>query len=202
MSTVKTNQTINKSQAGFTLIEMIVGIVAFSFALVILTSVFSPQVTKGIDPIWQTRAVALSKSLFAEISARRFDELSSGNGSNERCNELVACTTSGSLGPDAGESRTNFDDIDDYNGLVLNESDIVGLLGGSLEFNGQDVFSGFRASIQVFYDQNQDGINDDDVDQNGTLDSGTMTANRKMIQVVVTTPGNENIEFASFRDNY
>lgn len=188
--------------SGFTLIEMIVGIVAFAVALTILTSVFSPQVKKGLDPIWQTRAVALSKSLFAEISALGFDEFSAGNGQNERCNESVSCTTSSALGPDAGESRGSYDDIDDYHGLVLDDSAIVGLLGGSIEFNGHDVFSGFQASIQVFYDQNQDGINDDDLNQDGTLDSGTLIANRKMVQVVVVTPDNEAIEFASYRDNY
>lgn len=189
-------------QGGFTLVEIIVGMVALAIALSILTSVFSPQVTRGLDPIWQTRAVSLSKSLFAEINARKFDENSSSHGLGTRCNTTVTCTVSGSLGPDAGESRASFDDVDDYHGLVLNESDIVGLLGGTMDFNGQDVFSGFQAQIQVFYDQNNDGINDDDVNQDGSLDSGTVSANRKVIRLTVITPGNERIEFASFRDNY
>ena len=100
------------------------------------------------------------------------------------------------------QNRDEFDDVDDYNGLTLSGSDIVGFLGGSITFQGLDVYSGYQADISVFYDVNQDGINDDDLDQNGSLDTGTYSANRKHINVTITTPDGEPIVFAAYRDNY
>ena len=56
--------------------------------------------------------------------------------------------------------------------------------------------------ISVVYDDNQDGINDDDLDQDNTLDTGTLIGSRKLIQITVQTPAGENIVFSMFRTNY
>ncbi|MGQ8366064.1 type IV pilus modification PilV family protein [Glaciecola sp. 1036] len=186
---------------GFTLVEMIVGMVIFAVSMVVLVSVFMPQAKRGIDPIWQTRAVMLGQSLLNEINAKAFDHNSDFLGSNQRCNEGTSCTTSGALGAD-GEARSDFNDIDDYNNLTLNASDIVGILGESIEFQGRDVYTGFQAQVQVFYDANQDGVNDDDINGDGVLDSGALVANRKLIRVTIITPDDERILFSSYRDNY
>jgi hypothetical protein len=54
----------------------------------------------------------------------------------------------------------------------------------------------------VVYDNNADGINDDDLNQDGTLDSASLIGDRKLITIIVRTPANEDIVFAMFRDNY
>jgi len=46
---------------GFTLVELIVGIVLFSVSLVTVVSVIMPQTRKAIDPIWQVRGVTLAQ---------------------------------------------------------------------------------------------------------------------------------------------
>jgi MSHA pilin protein MshD len=187
---------------GFTLVELVVGILVFAIAMVALANVFIPQVTKGIDPIWQVRAVTLAQSLSSEIRAKAFDENTQFANVGGPCGDSQACTQSGSLGPDAGETRPFFDDVDDFHGLVLQGSDIASSLGLSAGFAGVDVYAGFSASVSVFYDDNEDGINDDDLDQDNTLDSGVLVGSRKLVQITVQTPGGENIVFAMFRNNY
>jgi MSHA pilin protein MshD len=191
-----------KANQGFTLVELIIGIVLFSVALVTVVSVIMPQTRKAIDPIWQVRSVTLAQSILTEISSKAFDEASITSSGRKACNDSVACSASGSLGADVGESRNTFDDIDDYNGLRLIGGDITNSSDASLTALTTDLFLGFEAQITVFYDDNQDGINDDDIDQDGTLDSGNVVGNRKLIKVSVFTPDGEEIPFASYRSNF
>jgi MSHA pilin protein MshD len=190
------------AERGFTLIELVVGILVFAIAMVALVNVFAPQIRKGIDPIWQVRAVTLAQSLSSEIRAKSFDENTQFANVGGPCGSSQACTQSGSLGPDVGETRPFFDDVDDFHGLVLQGSDIANSLGLTTDFSGVDVYSGFSVSISVFYDDNEDGINDDDLDNNGTLDSGVLIGTRKLVQITVQTPSGENMVFAMFRNNY
>jgi MSHA pilin protein MshD len=189
----------SKPQSGFTLIELIVGIVVFSVALVMLTSVIIPQTRKGIDPIWQVRALTLGQSLLSEISSKAFDENSITNNGRQAC---ASCSSSSNLGADAGETRANFDDIDDYNGLILSGVDISNTNQATLSTDTADLFLGFEAQIRVFYDANYDGINDDDTDQDNTLDTGTLTANQKLLEVTIITPDGERIPFSTYRNNF
>jgi MSHA pilin protein MshD len=189
-------------QSGFTLIELVIGIVVFSIALVMMTSVIMGQMRKGIDPIWQVRTVTLGQSLLSEISSKAFDENSIGNGGRQACNNDVSCSASNSLGPDAGESRNNFDDIDDFNGLSLSGTDIANSSQGTISTDTAKLFQGFEAQITVFYDTNYDGINDDDLDQDDVLDTGSLVANQKRIEVVVITPEGERIPFSTYRNNF
>ena len=48
---------------GFTLIEMVIGIVVFSIALTLFTSLIVPQVIRSVDPIFQVRASELGQVL-------------------------------------------------------------------------------------------------------------------------------------------
>lgn len=76
------NVVCNNSQNkhGFTLIEMVIGIVAFSAVLTIIIGVLAPQATRSVDPIFNVRASELAQSLFNEISAKTFDESSNQTG--------------------------------------------------------------------------------------------------------------------------
>ena len=53
--------------SGFTLIELVIGIVVFSIALVLFTSLMVPQAIRSVDPIFQVRASELGQSLMNEI---------------------------------------------------------------------------------------------------------------------------------------
>lgn len=187
-------------QQGFTLIEMVVGITVFAIALTLLTSLLLPQAGKSVDPIMQVRATELAQSLLNEISAKRFDENMTGS---IRCNDDLnsdgdlddsgesAC--SAILGPEQGEARnsslSNFDDVDDFNGLVqgfgTTDPIIRNSLGEPIQLGSQNLYQGFVVSVNVFYD--------------GTAGN---TQNRKRIEVLVTMPNSEQLRFAMFRSNY
>jgi MSHA pilin protein MshD len=190
------NSNLRQMQKGFTLIELIVGIVIFAIAMVLVISFLQPQVKQGIDPIWQVRAASLGQSLSNEIVAKPFDQNSNRVGGIERCNELVSCTVSGSLGPDSGETRELFNDVDDYHALNVSGTDILNSLGLTSDVAGVNIYEGFTAQVTVFYDQNLDGINDD------IAGSGTLIANKKLITVTIITPGGQAITMTSVKGNF
>lgn len=197
---------VTKHNRGFTLIEMIVGIVIFAVVLGLMTTLIFPQAGRSVDPIMQVRATELANTLLREISAKRFDE--NGNGSI-RCNDDLdndgdlnnagesACTASGSFGPDAGENRnavtSNYDDVDDYHNLNqgLGQTDPVirNSLGETILIDGVNLYSGFAVNVTVVYDGNMDGAADSD-------------QSAKLITVTVTTPGGQDLHFSTYRSNY
>tara|TARA_R110001606_G_scaffold380399_1_gene540911 strand:+ start:376 stop:933 length:558 start_codon:yes stop_codon:yes gene_type:complete len=182
----------NKSN-GFTLIELVIGIIVFSIALTMFTSLIVPQAIRSVDPIFQVRASELGQSLINEIAGKSFDEKSDRTGRSVLCTrtDVPICTASNSLG-DEDESRRNFNDVDDYNGFTM--PDINGEFTNALEepmlLSGVNLYAGFNVSVSVFYDSNFDG-----------LDDGAI-GNSKLIIVTVTTPNDEKIIFSTFRSNY
>lgn len=179
-------------QQGFTLIELVVGIVIFAVAMVLVVSFLQPQVKKGIDPIWQVRAASLGQSLSNEILAKAFDQNSNQVGGFERCNEPTTtnpCTQSSSLGHDS-EARDAFNDVDDYNGFNETGANILNSLGLTTDVGGVNIYAGFNAQVSVFYDQNLDGIDD------------LVVGNKKLITVTITTPGGESIVITSVKGNF
>lgn len=196
MHAKKQLMSLKLAQRGFTLIELVVGIVIFAVAMVLVVSFLQPQVKQGIDPIWQVRAASLGQSLSNEIVAKAFDQNSNKVGGIERCNEAVPCTLSGALGPDAGESRAGFNDVDDYHGLNVSGDNILNSLGLTTNVSGTNIYAGFNAQVSVYYDQNLDGINDD------SAGSGTVVENKKLIIVTITTPGGQAITMSSIKGNF
>ena len=77
---------------GFTLIELIIGIVVFTIIMLVIIGVIGPQSRLSIEPIWQIRASELAQSLLTEINAKSFDEQSDHSGGNTRCNEGQSCS--------------------------------------------------------------------------------------------------------------
>jgi len=177
---------VNKS-AGFTLIELVIGIIVFSIALVMFTSLIVPQAIKSVDPIFQVRAAELGQSMINEIASKSFDENSDRTGGSNFC--MTNCTSIAYLGPD-GETRESFDDVDDYNGLTVSDDQIKNALDQTTVLAGSNLYQGFSVNVRVVYDANMDGIAD------------TIVGNTKLITVTVTTPNDEDIIFSTFRSNY
>ena len=177
---------VNKP-AGFTLIELVIGIIVFSIALVMFTSLIVPQAIKSVDPIFQVRAAELGQSIINEIASKSFDEESDRTGGSNFC--TTNCTSIADLGPD-GETRVNFDDVDDYNGLTVSDDEIKNALDQTTVLAGNNLYQGFSVNVSVVYDADMDGIGD------------TVAGNTKLITVTVTTPNDEDIIFSTFRSNY
>jgi MSHA pilin protein MshD len=177
---------------GFTLIELVVGIVVFALALALFTSLLVPQAIKSVDPIYQVRATELAQSLINEIAGKSFDENSSRSGELLRCNEVGAplCTANVDLGPDGTESREDFNDVDDYHNLSEVDGNILNSLGENISIGGIGLYQGFQANVSVIYDDDVDG-----------LDDGVI-GNSKLIIVSIVTPNDEAMMFSTYRNNY
>ena len=177
---------------GFTLIELIVGIVALSGALLILTGVLIPQAEKSTNPWFQVRSAELAQSIMNEINARRFDENSPASGELARCDEsggnaciadLPACSGTGPYPWVEEISRDLYDDIDDFHCLNVTGDQITNIENGSL----QDIYRDFSVEVFVTY---------------AGADLGLANKRAKKILVSVTPPKGSTISYSSYRTNY
>jgi MSHA pilin protein MshD len=181
----------NKRLSGFTLIELIVGIVVLSTALTIIPTLILPATIQSVEQIHQIRAAELGQSMLNEILSKAYDENSDMAGGLLRCGiESVAC----SFDEDAeeeGESRATFDDVDDYHGLSESGIAIKNALGNEMG----ELYQGFQVDVSVCIDRDYDGCDDKDA-----LDFDNSIA--KLIKITVTTPQAFEIHFASYRANF
>ncbi|WP_287832202.1 type II secretion system protein, partial [Idiomarina sp.] len=69
-----------KPQRGFTLIEIIAGIVVVGIITLVVTAGMGPLFKQSVNPWQQVRAAELGQSLINEILSRRFDENGSSAG--------------------------------------------------------------------------------------------------------------------------
>ena len=177
------------SQQGFTLIEIIVGIVVLSIAFSIFTSLIYPLANQSAKQVHQIKAAELGQSMINEIIAKAFDENSDKSGGVYRCGESGETACSSTMGPEGSEAeesekREQFDDVDDYNNLLI----IKNSLGDSLN----DIYVGYQINVKVINDSDYDGDHDD-ADNNFTA---------KLMTVTVTTPQGVDFVFAVYRVNF
>lgn len=172
-------------QRGVTLIELVVGMLVLGIAVTLITASLLPLALRSTDPWHQVRAAELGQSLMNEILAKAFDEQSDRAGGRQRCGESGAppCTPAANLGPDGGESRTGYDDVDDYQGLDVRGDAITNILDQAL----LDQYRQYRVQVQVSYDGAALGL------ANGEA---------KRIDVTVTPPDGSAIRFAAYRGNW
>ncbi|MDO6686852.1 MULTISPECIES: type IV pilus modification PilV family protein [unclassified Agarivorans] len=166
--------------SGFTLIELIVGIVVLAISLVVITSFLAPQAVRSIDPIYQVRSAELGSSLMNEILSKSFDENSDHTGGGLwRCGETgqPACTAADSYGPD-GETRSQYNDVDDYhtNGNFIAIDDSLGT-------NLANIYRNY--SYRVAIDSSENGINA-----------------AKRIDLWIRAPNGADYAFSAYRWNY
>ncbi|MBG9990064.1 MULTISPECIES: type II secretion system protein [unclassified Pseudoalteromonas] len=176
---------------GFTLIELIIGIVMFAIALSIITALIAPQAKKSAEPIIALRASEFGQSLMNEIQSKSFDEHSDRSAPFRRCGETTLgaepCTAEGDLGVDnlgAGlETRTSYNDVDDY--IALSNQPITNSLGEVLS-----QYSDFNLVVTVEYDSDFNEL---------TINDGTTF---KRITIEVTSPLGEVYGFSAYKGNY
>lgn len=170
-------------QRGFTLIELIIGIIVLTISLSIVSTLIAPAEEKSADNVLQIKASELAQSLMNDISSRAFDDNSDMSGGSVRCGEPNIATNPCTviLGPETGENdRNSFDDVDDFNGF----SDKVNSTNDPIH-GGYDQF---KIQVSVIYAGTELGL------ANNQL--------AKRITVTVTTPLGTPIEFTSHKANF
>lgn len=180
----------SRRQSGFTLIEIIVGIVVLAIALVVITGALGPLYQRSADPWHQVRAAELGHSLLNEIMARSFDENSDRAGGEFRCGEAGYadcsdfCNNPVVVNTAEAETRSGYDDVDDFNDLQLSGSDIVGSTG-NLALN--TLYRGYEANVTVSC---------------AGTDFAQDQASVKRVTVTITTPSGQALAFSAYRSNW
>jgi len=147
-----------RDQRGVTLIDLIITIIILAIAVPPMVGVFITSTRNSTFGVTMARANHLASNLLEEVRSKRWDE-----------NTGAASAT---LGPDTGESRATYDDVDDFI-VVVNESPPKDSQGVAMSG-----FTGFRQEVSVCYVAS--------ADLNTCLGSGT--SNYKKITVTVTDP--------------
>lgn len=88
-------------QRGTTLIELVVSIVILSISAVGIMMVITQTTLNSANPMVRAQATAIAQAYMEEILAQ----------------PLTDPAGSDTGGPESGESRANYDDVTDYNGL-------------------------------------------------------------------------------------
>ncbi|MFT6133091.1 MAG: MSHA pilin protein MshD [Shewanella sp.] len=167
---------LSQSTRGFTLIELVIGMMVIGIAIVMLTSMLFPQADRAASTLQRVRSAELAHSVMNEIWGKRYDQNTNPNGGVPACNAPTGIACTAALGLD-GESRDMFNDVDDYNGLDEDDN----MLDSSQTY--VQAYPRYQLQVTVSY-----------------LDSATKA--QKLITVDVTTPANEVITYQAVRSNY
>ena len=177
------------AEKGFSLVEVVLTIVIIGIALVAAISGWGNIARHSADVMWQTKVSYLGQAYLEEILSRRFDENSPIAGgvctpscSDETTEFGIDTSIPSPITSMDGETRDEFDDVDDYDGLSENAIGVfVGLIGEV------QAYQGYSVAIEVSYD-----------DRLGS-------ENLKLIQVTVTPPvntGQSPVVFSALKGNY
>ncbi|MBV1879276.1 MAG: hypothetical protein KUG79_16660 [Pseudomonadales bacterium] len=166
---------------GATLVELVITIVILAIALVSLAMTVSFASSHSADSMVQVKVVELGQAYLEEILTKRFDE-------NSPLGGIPACTPSatvcGTIGNES-ETRSNFNDVDDYDGLSENPPrDSLGIVRSG--------YVGYQVDISVAY------MTTAEIAAYG-LDDQT---DAKLVRVIVSPPVGSGIEFSAYKGNF
>lgn len=169
-------------QLGFTLIELVVGMLVIGIAIVMLTSMLFPQADRAAKTLHRVRSAELAHSVMNEIWGKRYDQNTNANGGTPACGAtgaVVGLMCSTTLGPDtvsgSVETRDHFNDVDDYNGL----NETATMLNSTQTYAA--AYPNYRLNVTVAYGP---------------------APNTKLVTINVTTPDSEVITYNMVRSNY
>jgi MSHA pilin protein MshD len=213
--------SLKKQQPGFTLVELVIGIVVLAIALTIITGVLGPLYQRSTDPWHQVRAAELGHSFMNEIMARSFDENSDQAGSEFRC-DASSVSTDATYEP--GAAPCSDEPVFTTPALACaNQVAVVNVCGstpcwgpdsddagGRSGFDDVDDFHGFVGSGSSLLNVLGDDLADSYTNYKVCIDVRYAGAdlgdpnNRaaKRITVSVVTPSGEQIDFSAYRSNW
>ncbi|MGH1462347.1 MAG: prepilin-type N-terminal cleavage/methylation domain-containing protein [Neptuniibacter sp.] len=179
------------AEKGFSLVEVIITIVIIGIALVAAIASWGNIARHSADVMWQTKVAYLGQAYLEEILSRRFDENTpiGGGSCSPFCSDEgseFGVTGGAPFTSKDGESRENFDDVDDYDGISENA---VGLFVGLI---GQvEAYDNYSVAVEVSY-------------VGTTYLSGTNDL-LKEVKVTVTPPANTGqgpVVFSAIKGSY
>lgn len=177
-------------------------IILISFALLMVTTTMIPTSQYSAELIYSTKAAELGSAVMDEVIGRQFDQNSGPNGGVPECNSPAGELCTAHLGTDTDlangideTNRTEYNDVDDFNGLSGSVKDVLGddLAG---------IYPNFSISITVFYDKKTvTQSNGKSVTEMMGVKSNVNT-NAKRIVVTIIDPSDQKYVFSAVRGNF
>ena len=142
----------SRSQAGLSLVELIMFVVIVGIGLAGILTVFDLTVQKSADPQVRRQMLAVAEALMEEVQLKPFTFCDPDDPNAATAASSSDCTggTGGAndegklpLGPEGGETRATYDNVSDYNGLSL---------ALASDINGTTI-TGYAATISVTQQQ-------------------------------------------------
>lgn len=167
---------------GFTLIEIVIGIVALGIALSLLSVLLFPQAKRSAEPFMQMRAAELGIALMNEMKSASFDPYNYVNANYRRCGEpdTPACIA---IPATPNTNRGSYTSLNDFHGLTY--------LSNSLGEDFSSLYPNFSYHVDVCFS-----------DAFGLCLPDTSFSAYKRVQVTITTPFKQEFVFSSIRGNY
>ncbi|MBY6187263.1 type II secretion system GspH family protein [Marinobacter hydrocarbonoclasticus] len=168
------------TRKGFTLIEMVVGMVVLAIALVLMATLLFPLAERSSMGVQRAKTAQLGQAVLAELAGRRLDVATPLGGGPVAtltcCADNAAVCASAATDPNDPGSWELLDRFDGFSGAADR------LLGGEL-------YNGFSLAIAVR------------CQSAGAL--GTpWPGGAKLTEVTVTSPTGESMAFAQLRGNF
>lgn len=128
-----------QGQAGLTLVELVIFIVVVSVGVAGILSVMNLTTSHSADPLVRKQALAIAEALLEEIDLQPFTDC------DPDAYDPVAgsCTLAEVMGPEEGEARGSFDNVNDYSGFAM--AGITSLADG----NAIPGLGGYDAAVAV-----------------------------------------------------
>ncbi len=198
MKAVATEQP-GRHQAGFSLVELIVFIVIVGVSLAgILLSVQRGMGESG-NPHIRYRVIELSQLYLDEIISRRYDQQTPLGGSPS-CVPAATCTALAGFGPDAGETRATWNDVDDFHALKEGNSAVCQTTNPLSSATLRDSrglpragYDGYCVEVEVAYDGDFDGV---------VNEPGAQELSAKRIRVTATAFDGTSFTFSAYRGGF
>ncbi len=199
--------------AGYTLVEIIVGMVVLAGALTSLGIFLFPQIENSARSHYEVRATALAHSLMTEIMARGYDHNSDADGGMSRCGETGSTACSTTLGPDSGSSDydtsgnlvpADFNDVDDYIGCWYTNSasrpfcESATQVGSLNDIFGKDISASYRNFVAIVAVE----VVTIPIGQTTGASPVTQNADFKQVSVTVTAGSYGSYTFTAYRGNF
>ncbi|MBM7073071.1 type II secretion system protein [Shewanella sp. 202IG2-18] len=162
------------STRGFTLIELVIGMLVLGIGLTMMATMLFPQADRAAETLHRMRAAELAQSIMNEVWSKPFDP-NTGNGGTPACDATAANACQYTITTGSSKPRDQFDNLNDYNGLT----ETANMLNSNQTY--VDVYPNYRFRVTVV---------------------GDAVTHTKRIQIEVTTPSNETIRFDAIRSNY
>lgn len=187
-------------QRGITLIELVISIAILAIALVGITQLLSGGLARSADTMLESRTVALAQAYLDEILGKRFDENTRDSGVPPCRNSLGSIRVcSAALGPESGETRATYDDVDDFDGLDEGAGAADSSLRDALG-NVRLGFDNFRVSVSVRYIAVGDGESEASLGVANELDDAQ---DAKLISVSVSHRSlRQSVQFSAYKSNF